>query len=339
MFPKSVICLCLAAMLAGLGCRGSQQQQQTTVVVNQQQATQQQAVQTTTPALPQPQPKEISTPQTSTPVVVQPATPVQPVPAIPSPVVRPENAIPSPVSEDFKMNVFNLIRERQFPEAYRELSRVYPQDDWSIANKIFVNYALKKLNDNSAFTSQVSPEQNRATAKALIDNGRNEEALEFLFTVEPKDDQDIAYMMTAAHNLFKNSGGQQITRYLATVLVGFVHARNQNKSGLEADCKEYLHKVEGNDLQVNRDEYKKALVDSRRFFEEMIQSFEELTVRHLERAGYDPLDIQSAPDRRELLAKKAQEGDRYSQLYLGWYDNYKEFNKLVMDLLLEISLK
>ena len=280
---------------------------------------------------------------TDKPIVSEPVKPNVITPDVPAVAhhVTPDNLTTEAgqvLTAEFKQQIFELIRDRKFFEAYQALAKIQPANDWVIAHTIFVGYALKKLEQNTGDTA-LQAEAIRAKAKDCMAKQQYHEAIELLFSIEPKSDQDLADMMDASHNLFKTSGGQEITRTLATVMIGFVHARSQKNEALEAKANEALTKIEATEV-VDKEKYKQALVKATAFFKDLGQSFEELLVRHLEKSGYSLLEIQDATaDKRSMLETKAEEGDKYSQLYLTWYDHYSAFNQIVNKLLLELSLK
>lgn len=230
------------------------------------------------------------------------------------------------ISDEVKEEAHALIRDRKFFEAYTLLSNIEPKDDWVVANMLFTISFLKKIGQ---LPEQDNNDALREKAKDLIGEEKYYEALEVAFLIEPKTDEEIAYMMNAGNMMFQESGGEEISRYLAVTLAGFLHARSQNNKELEAQCAEAMAS------EVNKDEYKFALLKSAKFFKKLGSDFEELIKDHLKREGFNPVEIQER-DKKELLEEKIKEGDEYSKTYLWWYNSYEDFEEILKDLLLEV---
>ena len=240
------------------------------------------------------------------------------------------------VSEEFKTKLKKLLEEKKFFMVYQELSRYEPKNDWIVANLLFISHVLKQL-EGSDVVAAKDAEEKREQAKQLLERGKYHEALDILATLNPKTDQDIAYGMAAAYSLFKDSGGKQISVYLSSILIGFVHARvNQNKK-LERECTEALEKIGTEDIKlVDKEEYKKSLVEATKFFEGMRRDFKELVDRHLLSSGFAADEVYSTEANvRKLLQQKSEEGDKHSQILLWWYDCYAEFKVMTLKLLMQ----
>lgn len=241
----------------------------------------------------------------------------------------------SGMDEAAQEKVLLLIQARKFFEAYQMLGKAPVKDDWVIAQTLFVSYALQKLEHAGEATPE-DMELRRRKAQDLLESKDYYKALELTFSIEPKNDQDVSLIMEASYHLFAESGGQQITQYLATVMAGFMYARATESPEWEKKTQEALAKIKSKEMQVDEKQYKAALVKAARFFKNLGQDFEELTLRHLEKCGYTLSEIQTADfDRRAVLEAKAREGDKYSEIYLWWYVSYQDFEKIIGKLLAE----